>query len=246
MTAAHPDLEDNPASTVDHTFEHLLLDIVGGTYPGGSRLPSERDLAAALECSRSTLREALGRLAEWSLIETRRGSGMVVRHRREWSMYVLPAYLRASAGASTPATLGRLVLDLLHVRRTIFVDIVGAMSDRLARAPLARARQTVQAAWDARADHGQFVRHDFDVLRALAEAADFLPGLWILNSFAPVYFEIADLVSAAGAIPANYLQSWDGFFAALAEGDGVLATERLDAYLRAHDTALLDTLGIQP
>lgn len=244
MSTPHLEPDDASPSTVDQTFERLLLDIVGDRYPGGSRLPSERDLAAALACSRSTLREALGRLTEWNLIETRRGSGMVVRARREWSMFVMPAWLRAAASASTPQTMVRHVKDLLQVRRTIFVDIVGAMADRLVGARLEAAKRSVRLAWETRDDHARFVRHDFDVLRSLAEAGDFMPGLWILNSFAPVYFELAGLVSGGLPVPEHYVESWAAFFGALERGDGGGATAHLDAYLRAHDDALFDLLGI--
>jgi GntR family transcriptional regulator, transcriptional repressor for pyruvate dehydrogenase complex len=50
-----------------------------GRSPEGRRLPSERELAAALGCSRNTVREALARLRERGLIEIRSRSGAYER-----------------------------------------------------------------------------------------------------------------------------------------------------------------------
>jgi DNA-binding GntR family transcriptional regulator len=49
-----------------------------GTYPAGSRLPSEPDLAAELGVSRPTLREALRELARDGWLVRRHGSGTYV------------------------------------------------------------------------------------------------------------------------------------------------------------------------
>ena len=81
-------------TAIENVFETLLADIVRGTYVAGSRLPAERELARILGASRPTLREALRRLGEYNLVEPRRGSGVVVRPWREWSLEVLPGYLR--------------------------------------------------------------------------------------------------------------------------------------------------------
>ncbi len=63
-------------SRVDEITDRLVTAIaIGGEYlPGGARLPSERDLAAALCVGRMTVRAALARLVErGGLVETRRG-----------------------------------------------------------------------------------------------------------------------------------------------------------------------------
>ena len=52
--------------------------IVGGEFPLGSRLPSERDLAVQLGVSRPSLREALIALEVEGYIEVRMGSGIYV------------------------------------------------------------------------------------------------------------------------------------------------------------------------
>ncbi|MGJ6125042.1 GntR family transcriptional regulator [Mycolicibacterium sp. Y3] len=62
-------------SRVDEITDRLVTAIAIGEYLPGARLPSERDLAAALCVGRMTVRAALARLVERGLVETRRGRG---------------------------------------------------------------------------------------------------------------------------------------------------------------------------
>lgn len=62
-------------SKVDAVVDRLLTAIDVGEYLPGSKLPAERDLAVVLGVSRSTVREAIGRLAEEGIVRTRRGRG---------------------------------------------------------------------------------------------------------------------------------------------------------------------------
>src|SRR6201994_77223 len=55
--------------------ERLVTAIALGEFEPGQRLPSERDLAATLEVSRTTVREALQRLHAAGYVTTRRGRG---------------------------------------------------------------------------------------------------------------------------------------------------------------------------
>jgi DNA-binding FadR family transcriptional regulator len=227
-------------------FDTLVRDIVSGVYPPGANLPAERELAAQLGASRPTLREALRRLSEWGLVEARRGSGVTVRHRREWAIDVLPAYLAFGAAAQGPQALGQLVQDLLAVRRSLLVEVVRIVGPRLGPGSLAAAHAHVEAAWAARDDVGAFVREDFAVIRALVEAAQFLPALWMLGSLSGVYESIATRLSGAASAPRDYLASWRGVLDALEAGRVAVACEALGAYLLRHDKRLLSALGLKP
>src|SRR5215813_3428356 len=106
-------------TAIDAVFEKLLADIVCGAYPSGSRLPAERELSRQLGASRPTLREALRRLGEWNLVEPRRGSGIVVRPYRDWSIEVVAAYLRYGKPAQGQPGVVRMLLDVLAMRRAV-------------------------------------------------------------------------------------------------------------------------------
>lgn len=63
-----------PRRTFEGAVEQIAESIRLGDFAKGDRLPSERDLAAALRISRPTLREAVRVLADAGLLEVRSGS----------------------------------------------------------------------------------------------------------------------------------------------------------------------------
>lgn len=65
--------------------DELARLIRDGTYPPGSRLPSEAELAETYEVARPTVRQALGRLRDLGLIVTLHGRGSVVMKPRNLS-----------------------------------------------------------------------------------------------------------------------------------------------------------------
>jgi GntR family transcriptional regulator, transcriptional repressor for pyruvate dehydrogenase complex len=62
-----------PTTAVEAVVARLQREIVLGERPAGALLPPERELAAQLDVSRATLREALSILAQKGLLVTRRG-----------------------------------------------------------------------------------------------------------------------------------------------------------------------------
>lgn len=68
-------------SAVDVTIDRLLQYLQDQGLGDGDRLPNERDLCVLLEVGRSTLREALQRLAARNVLEVRRGVGVFVSYK---------------------------------------------------------------------------------------------------------------------------------------------------------------------
>lgn len=235
------------ASThLEDVFSQLLREIVAGRY-GQGRLPAERALAARLGSSRATLREALGRLAAWNLVEARRGSGVVVLARRRWSIEVLPAYLQYGPHGGQDPALGRLVGDLLQLRRALLVELTRGLGDRLAPGDLDQARQALERACAlAQAGGAAFVAADLEMTRSLLEAAGMLPALWLLNRFSGVYLELARLLTGAVRPPEDYRATHEACFVHLEAGDAQAAARLLDDYLGRHDGRLLDLLRGAP
>jgi GntR family transcriptional regulator, transcriptional repressor for pyruvate dehydrogenase complex len=65
-----------PMRTAGETIaERIVTAIALGEFVPGQRLPTERELAAMLEVSRTTVREAVARLAASGYVTTRRGRG---------------------------------------------------------------------------------------------------------------------------------------------------------------------------
>jgi DNA-binding FadR family transcriptional regulator len=225
------------------TFERLLHDIVSGRYPAGARLPAERDLARVLGASRPTLREALRRLGEWGLIAARRGSGVVVRDAADWSIDVLPTYLRLGAPLDPPGSLLAIIKDILAVRRMVLIDLVRLVAPRTTAGSLDSARAATRRAWALRHDTAAFQREDLEMLRAMLLSVRLLPAVWLLNGLVRVYLDLARTVGSALVVPDDYLDAYEVIFAALERHDEAAAAAAMAAYLDHHDRRLLAALG---
>ena len=225
-------------SAIDQVFHHVLRDILAGRYPPGVRLPAERDLARVLGTSRSTLREAMRRLTDWRVVKPRRGSGIEVQDVGEWSIEVLPSYLRhARTGPGQPGIVV-VLRDVLVLRRTVLVDILRLIGERLPPGGVDESRRAAARAWSLRAEPSQFRRADLNVFRSMARIARFLPALWLLNRLAGVYLEIAESISADLGPPDDYLPVYERVFAALERRDTDAAVATMNSYLDRHDRRL--------
>src|SRR5690349_8833953 len=205
-------------TAIDAVFETLLKNIVGGTYPAGTRLPAERELARQLGASRPTLREALRRLGEWNLVEPRRGSGVVVRPYRDWSIEVLAAYLRYGKPEQGQPAVVRMLVDVLAIRRAVALEVVRLTAHRVPKGGTSPARAAMARAWSLR-DQAGYAREDFEVMRRIAEAAQFTPGLWLLNRLADVWFDAAATLRFAVRPPDDYVSVHTRFFDLIEAGD---------------------------
>jgi GntR family transcriptional repressor for pyruvate dehydrogenase complex len=66
-------------SLVDLATRQLRDEVMRGTWPAGSRIPAETELAGMLGVGRSTVREAVHALVHVGLLESRQGAGTFVR-----------------------------------------------------------------------------------------------------------------------------------------------------------------------
>jgi DNA-binding GntR family transcriptional regulator len=158
----------------------------------------------------------------------------VVRPRSEWTIEVLPAFLRYGRPPDGTTTL-QLLRDLLTLRRTLLGNIVELIAARMPPGGTAAARAQVERAWAARERPGAFVHEDFLVMRAVVEATGFLPAVWMLNRIAGVYGHRRGRDRPGP----DYVASAHGYLDALDRGDGAAAAAKITAYLDRHDAAML-------
>ena len=229
-------------TAIDAVFETLLKNIVGGAYPSGTRLPAERELARQLGASRPTLREALRRLGEWNLVEPRRGSGVVVRPYRDWSIEVIAAYLRYGKPQHGQPGVVQMMLDVLAMRRAVALEVVRLTARRVPKGGTTPARAAMARAWAVR-DQAGYAREDFEVMRTIVEAAQFTPGLWLLNRLAEVWFDAAATLRFAVRPPDDYVAVHTKFFDMIESGDSEGACALMADYLERHDAKLIGALG---
>lgn len=70
------------AALYEQIAAHLREGILQGSFSPGGKLPSESSLMSHFEVSRDTVRQALRRLAEEGLVESRQGKGTYARDRK--------------------------------------------------------------------------------------------------------------------------------------------------------------------
>jgi GntR family transcriptional regulator, transcriptional repressor for pyruvate dehydrogenase complex len=232
-----------PTTAIDAIFEKLLAAIVSGQYAAGVRLPAERELSRQLGASRPTLREALRRLDEWNLVEPRRGSGIVVRPYRDWSIEVIAAYLRYGKPTEGQPSISRILLDLLAIRRALVLEVIRLTGSRISKGGTHHARAAMARAW-AQRDSATYVREDFEVMRAVAEAARFTPGLWLLNRMAELWLDAADELRMVLRPPDDYVAVHSKFFDMLEASDTDGAVALMASYLDRHDAKLSAALQV--
>ena len=241
MAIVKPD--PNSPTAIDAVFEKLLADIVSGVHAAGSRLPPERELSRQLGASRPTLREALRRLGEWNLVEPRRGSGIVVRPYRDWSIEVLAAYLRYGKPEAMQPTIGRILLDMLAIRRALVLEVIKLTSVRIPKGGTSAARSAMARAWSLR-DTPSYAREDFEVMRQITEAARFTPGLWLLNRISQLWFDAASELRFAVRPPDDYVAVHTKFFDLIEDGKPDAAHVLMSEYLERHDALLSKALQV--
>jgi DNA-binding FadR family transcriptional regulator len=159
--------------------DDLLRLVVDGTYPPGSTLPSEAELAAGFDVSRLTVREAIRILASTRVIRTQQGRSSVINPPELWSP-LEPRLLRARGQASgEPLELPR---RLMEARRTVEVGIAELAASRRTDEHLARMAQFIDRMREAHAegDVDRFVENDLAFHTTLFEAVDnvFLDALF--------------------------------------------------------------------
>ena len=104
-----------PQKPTDLAEKQLLAAILNGSFPIGSPLPPERELAQSLGITRPTFREALQRLARDGWIQIHQGKSTIVRdYWKEGNLIMLNA-LSTQPEVLTPA----FITSLLEVRAAL-------------------------------------------------------------------------------------------------------------------------------
>jgi DNA-binding FadR family transcriptional regulator len=119
--------------------DQIVRLILGGDFPVGSRLPSERDLAEQLEVSRPTVREALIALEVEGVVEVRVGAGVYVTAR--------PAAHRTPDPRPAPGP-----FDLIRARSLVESECAALAADHASERQLDRMKAAVME-MRSHADH---------------------------------------------------------------------------------------------
>jgi DNA-binding FadR family transcriptional regulator len=137
--------------------------IAAGELEPGQRLPTERDLAAQLGLSRSSMREAIRALTALGVLEARHGSGIYVTRLEAGD-------LLETFGVVAEISRGPRLVELLEVRRILESAATAMAAARIDDSQLSDVADHL-AAMEATDDPDAILAHDLDFHRSVVAAA---------------------------------------------------------------------------
>ncbi|WP_199824965.1 FadR/GntR family transcriptional regulator [Streptomyces maremycinicus] len=153
-----------PKGTVtQRAIERIKAMITDGSLEPGQRLPTERDLAAELGISRSSIREAIRALTVLGVLEARHGSGIYVTALNAGD-------LLETFGVVADLSRGPRLVELLQVRRILESTATALAAARITPEELAAVEGHL-AAMNATDDPEEILAHDLEFHRVIARAA---------------------------------------------------------------------------
>ncbi|MER6674129.1 FCD domain-containing protein [Streptomyces sp. NPDC000983] len=150
-------------TVTQRAVEEIKALIAGGRLEPGERLPTERDLAARLGISRSSMREAIRALTVLGVLEARHGSGIYVTRLEAGD-------LLEGFGVVAELARGERLVELLEVRRSLESTAAALAAARITPGQLAEVERHLKA-MGATDDPDEILAHDLAFHRAVAEAA---------------------------------------------------------------------------
>ena len=150
----------------DRVTELIATDIRSRVYPVNTRLPTEQAMTEQYGVSRTVVREAIARLKSEGLVETRQGSGTVVRDPKASDAFRLSQ--DHGEIAEHPA-LG--VLRVLELRRGIEAEMAALAAERRTAAEMQQIEQALRSITRAGRAGGDGVAEDLGFHLAISRAA---------------------------------------------------------------------------
>jgi GntR family transcriptional repressor for pyruvate dehydrogenase complex len=147
----------------EQVAEQIQRLIASGTLKPGDRLPNERELAAKFGVGRSSLRDAIRTLEVMGIVESRHGSGTVVRDLSTDSL-VVPL-------ASVLAQKRELVAELIDVRRMIEPALAARAAANATEEELSRLEDIVRRQGEKVRRGERSIEEDSEFHYAIALAA---------------------------------------------------------------------------
>lgn len=226
-----------PQRPLEYAEQSLATALLDGSYPPGSTLPAERELAERLGITRPTLREALRRLERDGWLRVHQGKPTVVTDFwREGGLNVLSALVRYSR--QLPADF---IPNLLAIRPALAPEYVRAAVERDADAVVARLEEYPSLPDTAEA----FAAFDWSLHHLLTEGSGNPIYTLILNGFSGVYERVASFFFSYPEARAGSRSYYAALLAVARRGDAARA-ERLTRIAMRETIALWQKAGRPP
>jgi len=175
----------------DQVFSLLCEDLLAGRYEPGERLPTQRRLAADLGVNMASVREAVKRLEQLRLVESRQGEGMRVRNWRTQGSLDVLAHLVFRAGGLDAGVLGA----VMEARRLMLAEAARLAARRRTGEQAERLAGLAARLGEAE-DPAERQALDFAFYTELVEAAQNIVFTLITNSIRELYFRHAEAFRA--------------------------------------------------
>jgi DNA-binding FadR family transcriptional regulator len=218
--------------------------VLVGELPVGSKLPTERELAATFGVSRLTLRAALATLTAQGVLSVRHGSGYFVQDiGRTGGPDWLP---QLTAMAEARGDLPGIAADLLRVRRSLARGVLEHLAEHPPKAADVRAFTEALDAFAATveqtpADLVAIAEADLQVVGALVDATHSPVLRLCLNPVILVVGVSPSLCAAMFRAPRSNVEGWRALAAWLAAPTAG-AIEKVMTLLAERDRATVDVL----
>lgn len=148
-------------SASEQVQQQIRETITDGTWPAGTKIPSENKLAELYGVSRVTVRAAIQRLASMGLLESRQGGGTFVCNPGvEHQLDPMLSYFALSKSDST---------NVFEFRQTVEAGAVKLAAERVTGEMLERMRDCCQRMERAQ-DHDEMAECDLEFHRLITEA----------------------------------------------------------------------------
>ncbi len=198
----------------ERVFRALCDAVLSGRYAPGEKLPTQRQLAADLGVNMAPVREALKRLEQLRLVESRQGDAMRVTDWRARGGLDVIAHVLVRSGALDRDAL-RAVME---ARASMLSEAARLAAERRSDESAERLREVAEALATAEGPEAAQAL-DFAFFSELVEASGNLVFVLVTNSIRELYFEHAELfrgiVGERGSLAAAYREA----ASAVAEGD---------------------------
>ncbi|MBM9466009.1 FadR/GntR family transcriptional regulator [Nakamurella leprariae] len=221
-------------SAVSAVARRLLAELTSGGFASGTRLPAERELAATLQVSRSTLREAMAALDLLGIIEIRPGSGSYLR---QPSTELLSQALQWGLMLGEPGT-----QDLVEIREHLEVLAARLAADRADAAGLDRLGAIV-ARMRTAGSVETFVQADLDFHLEVAALAGNTVLADLLRGVRSLLLAWFDRTLRVEGTMAATLREHEAVHEAIRDGDPDRAERSMQALMDAADLRLAESLG---
>lgn len=215
--------------------ETIAAAIQNDTFPVGSRLPSERDLAETYQVSRPTVREAMIALEIRGLVEARKGSGVYV----------------TGGGKKGVGIVGDLdvgAFELIEARMAVEGEAAALAATSIDEEDIAVLRGLLDA-MNADHDHPDALRHDRDFHVMIASSTgngilqSMVEKLWSIREHSPLCIAMFARARREGITPR--VDEHEHVVDALAARDPQGARQAMRNHLKRVTEDLLDATRVE-